>query len=94
MRVSMINHSISGKRPDSKGKFVYLTIRTDILQFVGYYTREAFELFLSGFKCQWDTIRNISFEIIRLFPNNLDFLTEEYRTAKILNPSKNILLQR
>lgn len=61
---------------------------------MGYYAQDSFELFLSGFKCQWDTIRNISFEIIRLFPNNLDFLTEEYKTSKILNPSKNILLQR
>lgn len=53
-----------------------------------------FELFLSGFKCQWDTIRKISFEILRLFPKNLEYIDEEYKTKRILNPSKNVLLSR
>lgn len=53
-----------------------------------------FELFLSGFKCQWDTIRKISFEILRLFPKKLDYVDDEYKLKRILHPSKNILLSR
>lgn len=68
--------------------------RTDILNYLGYYDLEMFELFLSGFKCQWDTIRKISFEIIRLFPKKLDYVDDEYKVKRILNPSKNVLLSR
>ena len=53
-----------------------------------------FELFLSGFKCQWDTIRKISFDILRFFPKQLDYVDEEYKVKRILNPSKNVLLSR
>lgn len=66
---------------------------TNLLRFVGLYEQSLFEMFLSGFKCQWDTIRKISFEILRFFPQQLDFFTEDYKTHKILNPSKNVLLQ-
>ena len=66
---------------------------TDLLNYVGYYDKVLFEMFLSGFKCQWDTIRKISFEILRIFPQHLPYFTDEYKNKKILNPSKNVLLQ-
>ena len=89
----MINLSISERKLDLKGK-INFNIRTDILQYLGYYDKEMFELFLSGFKCQWDTIRKISFDILRLFPMKLDYLDQDYKERRILHTSKNVLLSR
>lgn len=89
----MTNLSTSARRLDSKGRFLVYS-STDILKYLGYYDLEMFELFLSGFKCQWDTIRKISFDILRLFPRQLEYLDQDYKERRILHTSKNVLLSR
>lgn len=68
--------------------------RTDVLAHLGFYEQDIFEVFLGSFKCQWDTVRKISFEIIRLFPREVSFLTPDYKNSKINLPAKNVLLLR
>jgi hypothetical protein len=65
---------------------------TNVLEFCGYYDKSMFELYLGGFRCQWDTIRKISFETLRLFPKDLPYLTEEFRNQRILKPARTVLL--
>lgn len=51
---------------------------TQFLRYCNFYSKEIFEQLLNNFRCSWDTSRTISFQILRYFPNDLEYLTEDY----------------
>jgi len=64
---------------------------TRILYYLGYYTCDLFEIYVSNFKSQWDVIRKLSFSLLKLFPNDIDYLTDDYKDRILMQPCKALL---
>lgn len=61
---------------------------TRILYYIDFYSMEIFNILISSFKCQWDTVRKICYRILKEFPADLEYFNEEFKKKKLLDPSK------
>ena len=61
---------------------------TRILYYLDFYNQDIFDILVSSFKCQWDTVRKMSFSILKRFPADLSYLDQDFKTKRLLEPSK------
>ena len=64
---------------------------TKILTYLDFYSSDIFDILVSSFKCQWDTVRKMSFKILKKFPDNLAYVSLEFKKTRLLEPSKALM---